>query len=284
MPISPATAHHRQRLIEQLERFTTRDDSQVAVGRRLLDDHPDLPLHGFGIAHSMEPELGEPHHLLIVLVGEHNTHAITAWGSALGTEPVIDGARHTLTTVLDGIGIWATATIPEDDYDMNQAVFTPTIDDVSGTYRGLLVTWIGEDGDLLIVGHPPARDVLSAASYYYRNACGQRLRPYNGRDLADSIDRRWGRFVAYPTRTEWQLRDAAEDTPGAVPVTWMHAQEGDTQDLSSVVARCPSCQRPSRSLDYDPVEGHRVHMCPSPACRHRWPLSDSPASSLKEHA
>jgi hypothetical protein len=285
MTISPPATEHGQRLLEQLERLTTRDDRQVAVGRRLIADHPELPLFGFAISHSIEPEPGKPEHSLILQVGEHDTDAITAWAKALGTEPVINGARHTLTTAIDGIGIWATATVGEDAYDMDQAVFTPTSDDVTSTSRGLLVTELGEDGDLLLVGHPPVREVLAVTSAYYRDTCGQRLRPLDGYDLADSIDRRWARFVAYPNRTEWQIRSVSEGTPGAVPVTWMHAQDGDTQDLASHVERCPNCRRPSRGLDYHPVDGHRVRVCPSPACRHRWPLTgDSPNPSVKEHA
>lgn len=284
MTISPPAAEHGQRLLEQLERFTTRDDGQVAVGRRLLADHPDLPLFGFAISHSIEPEPGKPEHSLILRVGEYNTDAITAWASALGTELVIDGARHTLTTAIDGIGIWATAIVHDDDYDIDGAVFTPTDDDVSCIYRGLLVTCIGEDGALLIVGHPPARDVLAATSAYYRDTCGQRLRPFQGNDLADSIKRSWGRFIAYPTRSEWQLQPCWESTPGAMPVTWMYAEDGDTQDLGDV-EHCPTCGRPSRGLAYDAVNGQRVHVCPSPTCRHQWPVTDSPSpTSTKEHA
>src|SRR5262245_47994293 len=140
MTISPPAAEHGQRLLEQLERFTTRNDGQVAVGRRLLADHPDLPLFGFAISHSIEPEPGKTEHSPILHVGEHNTDAITAWATALDTEPVIDGARHTLTTTIDGIGIWATATAPDDAYDIEQAVFTPTDDDITCSYRGLMMT------------------------------------------------------------------------------------------------------------------------------------------------
>ncbi|MEU0390489.1 hypothetical protein [Streptomyces chartreusis] len=284
--VSNGNAHPAsQRLLEQLERFTTRGDGQVAVGRRLLADHPDLPLFGFAISHSIEPEPGTPAHFLILRVGEHNTDAITAWAKALGAEPVIDGARHTLTAAIDGIGIWATATVPDDVYDVEQAVFTPTDADVTCSYRGLLVIELGEDGDLLFLGQPPLRDVLAATSAYYRDTCGQRLRPFEGHDLADSVARGWGRFVAYPTRSEWQLQTCSEDTPGAMPVTWMYAQDGDTQDLAAVVEHCPTCGRPSRGLAYDPVNGQRVHVCPSPTCRHQWPVADSPPpTSMKEHA
>lgn len=80
-------------------------------------------------------------------------------------------------------------TISEAASDMDQAVFVPSGEDVSFTHRGLLVTDFGEDGDLLIVGHPPVREVLAATSVYYRLTCGQRLRPFYGHVLADSITR-----------------------------------------------------------------------------------------------
>ncbi|MFC4506153.1 MULTISPECIES: hypothetical protein [Streptomyces] len=283
MPIGPPVPERAQLLLAQLERYGSRENGQLAIGRRLLQEHPDLPLTGFAISSSMCPEPGRPLHSLILRVGEHDTDGITAWARALGTEPVIDGARHRLDTVLDGIGIWGSATIPEADYDMDQAVFVPSGDDVSFTLRGLLVTEIGEDGDLLFSGHPPVREVLAATSAYYRHICGQRLRAFDGRDLADSIARGWCRFVAYPTRTDWRIRSASEDTPGALPVTWMYAQEGDTQDLGDPV-HCPACGRSSRGLDYDHVTGQRVHLCPSPDCRHQWPVDDSPASPEADHA
>ncbi|MCX5091843.1 hypothetical protein OOK36_23775 [Streptomyces sp. NBC_00365] len=88
----------------------------------LLKEHPDLPLTGFAIASSFCPEPGRPLHSLILRLGEHDTDGITAWARALGTEPVIDGARYRLDTALDGIGIWASATIPEADYDVDAAV------------------------------------------------------------------------------------------------------------------------------------------------------------------
>ncbi|MFD3932625.1 hypothetical protein [Streptomyces sp. NPDC058614] len=282
MPITPPAPERAQQLLAQLERYGSRENGQLAVGRRLLRDHPGLPLTGFAISNSVCPEPGRPLHSLILRVGEHDTDAITAWARALGTEPVIDGARYQLDTALDGIGIWASATISEATYAMDQAVFAPTVDDVSFTHRGLLVTEFGEDGDLLIVGHPPVRDVLAVTSFYYRHTCGQRLRAFDGHVLADSITRRWGRFAAYPTRTEWQFRSVPMDTPGALPVTWMYAQEGDTQDLGNP-AHCPACGRSSRGLDSDRVTGQRVHVCPSPACQHQWPVDDTPSPAAAEH-
>ncbi|MGW1675650.1 hypothetical protein [Streptomyces sp. NPDC002324] len=278
MPISPPAPERTKHLLTQLERYGSRENGQLAVGRRLLEDHPDLPLTGFAISSSMCPEPGRPLHSLILRLGEHDTDGITAWAHALGTEPVIDGARYQLDTALDGIGIWASATTPEADYDTDAAVFVPTADDVSFTLRGLLVTEFGEDGDLVFVGHPPAREVLAVTSAYYRHICGQRLRAFDGHVLADSIIRGWGRFVAYPTRTDWRLRSVPQDTPGALPLTWMYAQEGDTQDLGTLV-NCPACGRSSRGLDYHHETGQRVHLCPSPHCRHQWPVDDFPTSS-----
>ncbi|MFD8655027.1 hypothetical protein [Streptomyces mirabilis] len=281
MPLSPPAPERALQLLAQLERYGSRENGQLAVGRRLLQDHPDLPLTGFAISRSICPEPGRPLHSLILRVGEHDTDGITAWARALGTEPAIDGARYRLDTAVDGIGIWAAATLLEDAYDMEQAVFIPSGDDVSFTHRDLLVTEFGEDGDLLFIGHPPVREVLATTSAYYRDTCGQRLRPFDGHVLADSITRGWGRFVAYPTRTEWQIRSVSQDTPGALPVTWMYAQDGHTQDLG--FDRCPACGRPSRGLDYRPETGRRVHVCPSPVCRHQWPVDDAPGSVAAEH-
>lgn len=271
--ISPPTPHHGQ-LLAQLEGYGSHERGQLAVARQLLTEYPDLPLHGFAISSRIWPEPDRPQHSLILRVGEHDTAGITAWAQALGTEPVIDGARYQLDAALDSIGIQAVATVPETTYDMNRAVFSPSGSDVSFIHQGLLMTELGEDGCLLVGGHPPVRNVLAATSAYYRHTCGQRLRAYSGSVLTDSITRDWVRFVAYPTRTEWQIRSASENTPGALPVTWMQAQDGDTQDLGPV-DHCPTCGRPSRGLDYHPATGQHVHACPSPVCRHQWPALTS---------
>ncbi|MCX4581057.1 hypothetical protein OHB41_49795 [Streptomyces sp. NBC_01571] len=277
MPISPPAPERAPRLLTHLQQFTSLQTGQLDAARRLLRQHPSLPLDSFGISSSIYPEPGRPQHNLILRLGAHDTAGITAWARALGTEPRIDGARHRLNTVLDGIGIWASATVPETDYDMDQAVFVPTADDVTETIRGLLVTDYGDDGYLLITGHPPLRDVLAVTSAYYRETCGVRLRAFDGRALADNISRSWGQFVAYPTREEWQLRSVPEDTPGALPVTWMYARDGHTQDIGAPV-HCPTCGRPSRGLDYDSETGDRVHLCPAPVCRHRWHVDHCPTS------
>ncbi|MCX4579845.1 hypothetical protein OHB41_43095 [Streptomyces sp. NBC_01571] len=108
--------------------------------------------------------------------------------------------------------------------------------------------------------------------------CGSRLRPFDGRVLADNITRDWGQFVAYPTRKEWRLRSVPKDTPGALPLTWMYASDAHTQGIGNPV-RCPACRHPSRGLDYARKTGQRVHLCPAPVCGHRWTVDDSPTSS-----
>lgn len=279
MPISPPAPERAPQLLAHLQRFPSLQTGQLEAARRLLRQHPGLPLDSFGISSSIYPEPGRPQHSLILRLGAHDTAGITAWAHALGTEPLIDGARHRLTTVLDGIGIWASATVPETDYDMDRAVFVPTADDVTETMRGLLVTDYGDDGDLLVTGHPPVRDVLAVTSAYYRETCGVRLRAFGSCALADNISRSWGQFVAYPTREEWQLRSVPDDTSGALPVTWMYASDGRRQDIGAPV-HCPVCERPSRGLDYDSQTGQRVHVCPAPVCRHRWPTNAAPSPRL----
>ncbi|MET8411079.1 hypothetical protein ABZV34_23755 [Streptomyces sp. NPDC005195] len=277
MPINPPAPERTQHVLAQLEQYASLQIGQLAAARRLLRQHPSLPLDSFGISSSITPEPGRPQHSLILRLGAHDTAGITAWARALDTEPLIDGARHRLNTALDDIGIWASATVPETEYDMDQAAFTPTADDVTDTIGGLLVTDSGDDGDLLIIGHPPVRDVLAATSAYYRETCGLRLRAFDGHVLADNIHRDWGEFVAYLTRAEWRFNSVTEDAPSAVPVTWMYARDSHSQDIGAP-APCPACRRPGRGLDYHPQTGQRIHLCPSPLCGHQWPVDTFGAS------
>ncbi|MFE4823345.1 hypothetical protein ACFRFU_44560 [Streptomyces sp. NPDC056704] len=78
MPLSPPAPARARQLLAQLERYGSRENGQLAVGRRLLQDHPDLPLTGFAISRSICPEPGRPLHSLIPRVGEHDTDGITA--------------------------------------------------------------------------------------------------------------------------------------------------------------------------------------------------------------
>ncbi|MFC7261516.1 hypothetical protein [Streptomyces lutosisoli] len=198
----------------------------------------------------------------------------------------VDGALHILNTAVDGIGVWVATTLAPEAFDMTQAVFTPTDQDVSFTHRGTRVISAGESGEWLIVlGHPPVREVLVAASAYYREVCGQRLRALNSDHPAPTpLLREWSRFIAYPTRSEWHSQPAQEGDAGAVPVTWLDTQAWATDDLGPV-EHCPRCGRPSRSTDFALLQEswQRVHLCPHPECRHRWPATTaSSAPSAKE--
>ncbi|WUW27014.1 hypothetical protein OG521_39780 (plasmid) [Streptomyces sp. NBC_01463] len=264
----------RVQLLAQLEENGSPESVAMSdVARHLLTEHPCLPLHGLATSITMRPGPDEARRSLILHVGEHDTAGITAWAHALDTEPVIDGAVYRLDTAINGIGIWASATVPAPDYPMDDAVFTPSSSDIPVIHRGLQVTELGEDGVVLVIGHPPVRDVLAASSAYYRDTCGQRLHPLDGHALARSR----AQFVAYPTRTEWQVRTASPDTPGALPVTWMHTQGRDTQDLGHL-DHCPVCRRPSRGLDVHRDTGQPVHGCPSPACQQ--PVARYPGRSM----
>ncbi|MCX4579846.1 hypothetical protein OHB41_43100 [Streptomyces sp. NBC_01571] len=107
MPMNPPAPERTQQLLAQLERYASLQTGQLAAARRLLREHPSLPLSGFGISSSVFPKPGRPLHSLILHIGAHDTDGVTAWARALGTEPLIDGARDRLDTVLDGTGIWA---------------------------------------------------------------------------------------------------------------------------------------------------------------------------------
>ncbi|MFF2520385.1 hypothetical protein [Streptomyces sp. NPDC058086] len=212
MPLSPPAPERAQQLLAQLERYGSHENGKLAVGRRLLQDHPDLPLTGLAISRSTCPEPGRPLHSLILRVGEHDTDGITAWARALGTEPVIDGARcrH------------------------------------PGRHERLLPRHLRP-------ASAPVRWPRPRRQHHARLGPVRRLSHLHR--MADS--QRFG------------------GSPGTLPVIWMYAQDGHTQDFGSL-DRCPACERPSRGLDYHPETRQRVHACPFPACRHQWPVTDTP--------
>ncbi|WP_143669661.1 MULTISPECIES: hypothetical protein [unclassified Streptomyces] len=59
MPLSPPAPARAQQLLAQLERYGSRENGQLAVGRRLLQDHPDLPVTGFDLPQHL-PRAGPP--------------------------------------------------------------------------------------------------------------------------------------------------------------------------------------------------------------------------------
>ncbi|WP_217239818.1 hypothetical protein [Streptomyces sp. AC555_RSS877] len=56
MLLSPPAPERAQLLLAQLERYGSRENGQLAVGWRLLQEHPYLPLTGFAISRGVCPE------------------------------------------------------------------------------------------------------------------------------------------------------------------------------------------------------------------------------------
>lgn len=97
-------------------------------------------------------------------------------------------------------------------------------------HHGLWVSEIGEDGDLVVLGHHDPRRVIAALNRHARTQWGQTSLVSD--DLipptraVDQLHRSWE--VLDPHRAEqheapWWLVPATADTPGAVPITMWRA-------------------------------------------------------------
>lgn len=100
---------------------------------------------------------------------------------------------------------------------------TPDLNMVATLY-GVRVDDIGEDGDVIGLGHVGKYRMLAALLRHAREDWGDDL--FWGRcrtlDYAlDSIDYRW--MVNMGTDAEWNLYPAQPTDPGAFPVTWWTA-------------------------------------------------------------
>ncbi|MGV9226371.1 hypothetical protein ACWDPF_27305 [Streptomyces albogriseolus] len=107
-------------------------------------------------------------------------------------------------------------------------VFTPTPDDMEGAYGGVLVASLGDDGDAIALTGAK-HTALEALDGYYRTVCRQpNLLDDATRPLTDAyyfLDSGHAVF----TRTGdggWEAVPAAEDTVGAVAVTWFRNPSG----------------------------------------------------------
>jgi hypothetical protein len=105
------------------------------------------------------------------------------------------------------------------------APFTPTVDDMAGTYAGVLVADLAE-GDRAIALTGDKRLALEAFDTYYRVECGfPNLLDDLDADLASAyyfLDSGHAVFTRAPDRG-WEATPCTADTPGAVPVTWFDA-------------------------------------------------------------
>jgi hypothetical protein len=109
--------------------------------------------------------------------------------------------------------------------------FTPTAADMEAVHYGIPVCHVGEDGDLLALGHHDARKVLAAFNRHAR-VCAGLLNLADDRsttvaDLLPSLRQRWALFRPPDAASEWDDPDCPwycdwVDEPneaGSVPVT-----------------------------------------------------------------
>jgi len=92
---------------------------------------------------------------------------------------------------------------------------TPITDPaMEGTHFGIAVASLGEDGDLIALGHHDDDKALAA----FRAFTGHSL------DLGEAVSRGWAYFhVPQPDNGDWEwiAEPSTADTPGAVPVTYL---------------------------------------------------------------
>ncbi|HEY9353644.1 MAG TPA: hypothetical protein VIP28_10350 [Nocardioides sp.] len=101
------------------------------------------------------------------------------------------------------------------------------------THYGIPVAHIGEDGDMLALGHPGTRRAFAAFNRHARVFCGlANLADDRGAALADWSDvitEEWVIFRKADPDNEWEDPDyewffdrVTKDAPGAQPVTVLH--------------------------------------------------------------
>ncbi|WP_063770606.1 MazG-like family protein [Streptacidiphilus carbonis] len=146
-------------------------------------------------------------------------------------------------------------------------VFEPRPEDVDhyGTHYGVTLCGYGEDGDLLALGHVPARRALAAAARARRTIEGIRIRPSPGDDLPH-LRHTWGSFTYLPEGEllDWECIEHPDQVDGAVPITVLDGEMGTPEFLGNPV-RCPACGRMSTSSTPTGIDHRR---CAS--CHHRW--------------
>jgi len=114
---------------------------------------------------------------------------------------------------------------------MATPTFTLTADDFEETYYGIPVCCSGDEGDLIVLGHPGKRRVLAACNRYAREVIGwENLgddRTLTAADFLNDITERWG-VPRPPTADErhydgfnWVIEHSDPGEPGAIPYTFV---------------------------------------------------------------
>ncbi|MFJ3601864.1 hypothetical protein ACIPVA_03615 [Streptomyces anulatus] len=98
---------------------------------------------------------------------------------------------------------------------------------MENTYYGIPVAYIGEDGDMVALGHHTHRRALAAFNAHARQHCGLTNIADDPQAIAqwwlEAVSPGWATFTA-PDDSEflWIATPARENTPGAQPVTWLN--------------------------------------------------------------
>jgi hypothetical protein len=105
--------------------------------------------------------------------------------------------------------------------------------EMADTNYGIRMAPIGEDGDMIALGHHDPRKALAAFNRYARIICGLSNIADDSRALAQDwlkgIDQRWALFtVPDPEQGQdpdwtWYSTWCSPETPGALPVTILSA-------------------------------------------------------------
>jgi hypothetical protein len=115
------------------------------------------------------------------------------------------------------------------------AQFTPTTEQMEGTHYGVAVCSLGEDGDMLALGHHEPRKALAAFNRHARVFLGLANlfddRSVKAADALEDVSAKWALFGPPDPANQWEDPDcdwyvnsaATAETPGAVPVMLLRA-------------------------------------------------------------
>lgn len=112
--------------------------------------------------------------------------------------------------------------------------FTPTAKHMEDSHYGIAVCHLGEDGDMLALGHHEPRKVLAAFNRHARVFLGLTNlfddRSVKAADVLEDISAKWAVFgppdpergeePSYPWYADWS---GTAETPGAMPVMILRA-------------------------------------------------------------
>ncbi|WP_331763172.1 hypothetical protein OG571_47490 (plasmid) [Streptomyces sp. NBC_01369] len=101
-------------------------------------------------------------------------------------------------------------------------VFTPTREDMEECYNGVLVAYLGEDGEAIALTGDKTR-ALEALDTYYRAVCGQaNILDDATANLMDAYYYLDCGYAVFTRRRDggWEVAASAAMESGAVPVTW----------------------------------------------------------------